>query len=124
IVDPASREVPIRLQRRITADQAAQVTTPVIIAIQGPFREGPGAHQLVVDRQVRSTRSTALRSGDVLPASVGQEPMIAARDKRRSVLERCPICRFDTAPMGEHAGLGIAPIRSISRRTVYLVSDA
>src|SRR5678815_3717838 len=124
IIDAASREVPIGLQRRITADQAAQVTTSVFIAIQGPFREGPGAHQLVVDRQVRSTRSTALRSRDVLPATVGQEAMIAARDKRRSVLQRGSIRRLDAAPMGQDAGLGVAPVETITRRAINLVAGS
>src|SRR6185437_15667096 len=62
-------------------------------------------------------------AGNELPASFRQEPMIAAGNELRAILEQHPVGRLDDAPMRQHPCLGISPVISTAHSTVDLASN-
>ncbi len=94
----------------VPADHAAEIAAPVVVAVRRGARELARAQQLASDRQMRSPRPALLRAGDVLPATRREEPVIAARDELRPVLEDDPVGRLHGLPVCEHLGPDVVPI--------------
>ncbi|HTT02316.1 MAG TPA: hypothetical protein VMG11_09555 [Steroidobacteraceae bacterium] len=105
------------------ADDPAEITAPIIVALKHALGKRARSHELAVCGQVRSL--WLLRSvGDVLPAAIGEQAMITARHKLGAIFQRSFVGRFDCAPMCKHTRLDIPPMRSDALRSVDLIADA
>ncbi len=62
--------------RAVAADQPTQIAGAVFSILSDTPAEGAGTHQLIVERQVRTTSPAALRTRDEFPAALGQEPVV------------------------------------------------
>ena len=82
--------VHVRAEVPVTADEAAKVAALVMVRLPRWVGEVPGSAKFVVRREVRPVALRDARVLDVLPAALGEEAVIAAREKPRPVLERLP----------------------------------
>src|SRR6516164_574051 len=98
------RPIAIAAKRAVPPDHAAEVTAAILHRVLGRLREAAEAHELVVDGQERALLRPLLGAGYVLPAALGQEPVVAAGDKLCAVLERDPVGGLDRGPVREHLG--------------------
>src|SRR5205814_8533272 len=103
------------------ADHARQLAAPVVDRPFPRSNESTHAHQLVVHGEVRTWPARAI--DDELPAALGQEPVITARDQLRAVGKDDAIALFLRLPMRQDPSLDIAPIPTAPLRAVDLVTD-
>src|SRR5580692_1140623 len=89
-------------QVRIPSDHPGQVAAPVSRGFPWPLGEPTEAHELVVGGEERALVRSLLGPGDVLPAALGQEAMVAAGDQLGAVFKRDPVARLDRGPVGQH----------------------
>jgi hypothetical protein len=102
----------------VAADDPAEIATPIVRRAVRRRREPARAHQLAVQRQMRSAIPAMLGAGDVLPSAVAQEPVVAAGDKLRPVLQGDPVGGLDRRPVvddvrGHIPAAGPVPDRSV-----------
>ena len=81
--------------RAVAADHAAEVAAAVVVVDLRRLGERADAEQRVAEREVRPPVVALLGAGDVLPAAVGEEPVVAAGDQLGAVLQRDPPRRPD-----------------------------
>jgi len=88
-----SRPVHVRIGPRIgvSANHPAEVAAPIVRVMPRTECKCTRAHQLVVDREVRSPGPPLLRPRDVFPSPVREESVIPARDEFGPVLQGDPI---------------------------------
>src|SRR3954469_20784379 len=83
---PALRATTRRLVRvapkvSVAANHAAEVAALVVLVLPRRLGEVAGAPELVVRGQMRPVRLRSRRVLDMLPAPLGQEPVVAARQQ-------------------------------------------
>ena len=108
----------------IAANHAAEVATPVIDGVLGPFREPAHPHQLVVDGQERPLQRTLLRAGHVLPAPLGEEAVVTAGDQLGPVRQRDPVGGLDRGPVREDGRDRVPSVETAADGAVDRVADA
>src|SRR5690349_16670715 len=87
IANTSGPRVGVRADVAVATHDPAQVAA---LVVAGPVRsrgELSCAEELVVRGEMRPPVGALLRAGDELPTSPRQEPVIAARDELRAVLE-------------------------------------
>src|SRR5258706_16391883 len=85
LVDCATRPriVLVLLQRPVTPEDPAEIASAIRVALHWPFSKGPSAHELVVDREVRSLLGSRHGSGDMLPPALSYKSMMPAHAEGR-----------------------------------------
>lgn len=102
--------VAMRTHVTVASDHAGEVATPVIISVLRADRESAHPQEPVVHRQVGSAVAPVLGPGHVLPASVGEEAVIAAGDQRSAVLEGHPVGLLPGPPMSQDGGQDVPSV--------------
>src|SRR5580704_5537465 len=75
----------------VAPDHAAQVAAPVLHRVLGQVSGAAAeAHELVVQRQKRALIRSLLGTGDMLPAALGQESVIATSNELGAIFQRDP----------------------------------
>ena len=105
----------------VAANHAAEIPALVVLGRPRGLRERSGPHQLAVERQVRPSQRSLLRSGHVLPSTPGEKAVIAARDQLRAVLEQRAIGGLADHPVVDHLGPHVSPVLAASHRPVDLI---
>src|SRR6266704_6113 len=108
----------------ISANYPAEVAPLIIESFLRRRCEPSWTHKVTVDPQMRPLERPVLLAGDVLPASVRQESVVAAGDEFRPVLERDPVGRLDRRPMGQDLRRHVPTVLSVEGRTVDGVPDS
>src|SRR6202012_151734 len=85
----------------VAANHAAQVATPVVGRLLRGLSAATKPHQLVVDAEKRSLRAPVLGTCHMLPAALGQEPVVPAGYDLGAVLQGYAICGLDGGPVGQ-----------------------
>ncbi len=114
----------IERQEPVSAYQAAQVPSFVVV---GPWRHGRKcacAHELVIRRQVRPHHPALLSVSDELPPSVGQEPVVSTCNELCSVFERDAVGRLAHSPVSEHESWSVPAVSAATHGPVDLIPDA
>jgi len=70
------------------ADHPAEVSALVVVGVLRARREPAGAKQRVGGREMGPARAGRIGVGDVLPAALGEEAVVAAGDQLRAVLQQ------------------------------------
>ena len=92
-VRPPGAVVRVVADVTVAADHPAEVAASVVVVALRLVGEPAGAEQVVVACQVWPASAALLGARDVLPASSGQESMVAARQQPGAVLERDSMAR-------------------------------
>ena len=92
----------VRSEVPVAADDPAEVAAAVVAAMLRRRGEAARSQQLVVRCQVRTLLRSAHGADHVLPPAVGEEPVVAAGDDLRPVLQRHAVRRLDRRPVREH----------------------
>src|SRR5262245_61759095 len=77
-------------------------------------KRGSEAHQLVAGRQMGAPTAPCAGAGYILPSSIREEPVIAARDERGPVTERNFEGRLPSLPMRQDTGLRISAVPAVT----------
>jgi hypothetical protein len=81
------------------------------------------AHQLVAGCQMGTSFVPGAGAGYILPASIREEPVIAARDEKGPVAERNLEGRLLSLPMRQDTRLRISAVPAVALRAINLIAD-
>ena len=120
---PPARVVLERGEVPVTADDAAQISAFVRRRLDRRHCERPGAHQLAVPRQVGTLQWPAgFGPRHVLPPAPREEPVIAADDDLRPVLQGDAVRLPADHPVVQHLGDPIAAVGALAHRSVDAIA--
>ena len=106
------------------ADHPAQVATPVSGGVLGRLGEAADSRQCVTRGQERPPRLAAAAAGHMLPAVLGQEPMITAGHELGAVIQHDPVGRLNRGPVRQHRGDRVPAADAAPGRAVDLVASS
>jgi hypothetical protein len=96
----------------VSSDDTAQIPPSIPIGVAGKSCAGDRAkaEELVVRREVRTLIRTPRELSNVLPATIGEKPVLRASHELGPVLEEDAVGRLSGLPMRENARLAVATV--------------
>src|SRR5262249_1647009 len=98
------------------------VAASVVVLNLWRRREPSRTQELIVEREVGSAERPTVSARDMFPPVTGEEPVIAAVNQLRSVLQRHAIGRPDRRPMAEYLSDDVAGVAPAALRPVDAIS--
>src|SRR5215208_3366257 len=108
----------------VAPDHATQVAALIRVRPARRVREVACSHQRVAEREMRTVRAEVTPIRHVLPAALGQEAVIAAREQPGPVFKFDLPNGLDGRPVVEHTRAHIAPVAATTLRPDDLVAHS
>src|SRR3954471_16632268 len=113
----------IRPDMPVTPDHSAEVAAAILVRGMLCRTQRAETQHLVVGGEKRPLPRALFGADHVLPAPVGEKPMIAAGDQLGPVFEHDSIRLFAGRPMRLDSRLHIAPIATTANGAVDLIAN-
>ena len=120
----ASARVSMDFQMCVPADETREVPASVVVTRGPRLREGAHAEQAIPGGEERPSVRALLRSSNVLPTALGEEPMIATGDDLSPVGEPNAMSALDGLPVREDLRADVTSIVTALLGAVDGVTDA